>query len=243
MRPHFSEGLPLVKAVPSFILRRQTRRSLCAVSLQKILKSLPNLQSMKYEPWRDFFRLPRYIQDPYYQKTIFMSLPEALRTLTVFEDFNEGYNIVHFDAKGLLEACQPGWMWANLETLTLTSKLLPLYKPRPVAINKMLVKAGTAAIWMPRFQNMVIWNGLKRHACAFRYQVTANSTTLGWCGTWELELDIDVLDVWGEVALRHTRNELSVLASRSIDKQDIQSHAAAIRELNLSEVISPISLE
>ncbi len=54
---------------------------------------------------------------------------------------------------------------------------------------------------------------------------------------------MDVVDVWKKVAIRHTRHELSVLVSQSLDKQDIKSHGVAIRELHLSEVIHPISLE
>jgi len=220
-----------------------------------------------------------------YRNLILTSLPKTLQTLTIFEDFNEDYNIVHcfhyitrewpfppelvktpnpsigaalayrsvglerlfasymVDANDFLKACKPNWMWDKLTALTLTSNLLPLCNPQPFAINQMLVNAGTAALRMPQLRKMVIWNGMKRNACAFRYQVTANSTTLGWCGTWDLELDVDVLNVWREATLRHTRHELSVLTSRSLDKQDIGSHAAAIRELNLNEVIHPVSLE
>ncbi|RYP76928.1 hypothetical protein DL771_001481 [Monosporascus sp. 5C6A] len=273
--PKFRKGLPSVKVVTSLILRRQTRRALSANSLQKIFKSLPGLECINYEPWREFFRCPQYHQDRGYQNIILTSLPETLKTLTIFEDFNEDYNIVHcfhyitrewpyppelvrtpnpsvgaalayrslglerlsasyiVDAKDFFRACEPKWMWDNLTSLTLTSPLLTLCKPHPFAINKMLVDAGTAALRMPQLRTMVIWNGMKRNACAFRYQVTANSTTLGWCGTWDLELDIDVLDVWRKAALRYTRHELSILASRNLNKQDIQSHAVAIRELNL----------
>lgn len=49
---------------------------------------------------------------------------------------------------------------------------------------------------------------MKRHACAFRYQATASSTTIGWYGTWELDADADVINVWSKVALRQTRYEL-----------------------------------
>jgi hypothetical protein len=147
------------------------------------------------------------------------------------------------DAKDFFKASEPNWIWNNLTSLALTSRLLTLYKPHSSAINEMLVDAGTVALRMPKLRTMEIWNGMKRYACAFRYQVTASSTTIGWCGTWNLELDMDVVDVWKKVAIRHTRHELSVLVSQSLDKQDIKSHGAAIRELHLSEVIHPISLE
>ncbi|RYO96980.1 hypothetical protein DL764_007381 [Monosporascus ibericus] len=283
--PEVREELPSVKVVTSFILRRQTRRALSTESLQKIFKSLPGLECINYEPWREFFRWPRYLQDPGYQNIILTSLPETLKALTIFEDFNEDYNIVHcfnystrewlyppelvrtpnpsvgaalayrslslerfsasnmVDANDFFRACEPNWAWDNLTSLTLTSRLLTLCKPHLLPINKMLVDAGTAALRMPHLRTLVIWNGMKRNACAFRYQVTANSTTLGWCGTWDLELDIDVLDVWRNAALRYTKHELSILASRNLNKQDIKSHAVAIRELDLREVIHPVSLE
>ena len=216
---------------------------------------------------------------------ILTSLPETLKSLTIFEDSNEDYNIVHcfhcvarewphlpelvrtpspsigaalahrsvgleklfasyiVDANDFFRACKPYWTWDNLTTLTLTSKLFPLCNPHPPAINKMLVNAGTAALSMPQFRTMAMWNGMKRHACAFRYQVTANSATLSWCGTWDLELDVDVLGIWREVALRNTRHELSALTSQSLNKHDIRSHAVAMRELGLTEVIHPVSLE
>ncbi|RYP20711.1 hypothetical protein DL765_002661 [Monosporascus sp. GIB2] len=277
--------LPSVRVVTSLILRRQTRRALSTKSLQKIFKSLPGLECIDYEPWREFFRCPQYYRDRGYQNIILTSLPETLKVLTIFEDFNEDYNIVHcfnyimrewphlpelvrtpnpsvgaalasrslglerfsasymVDAKDFFKACESNWVWDNLTSLTLTSRLMTLCKPHPLAINKMLVDAGTAALGMPQLRTLVIWNGMKRNACAFRYQVTANSTTLGWCGTWDLELNIDVLNVWRKAALRYTGHELSILASRNLNKQDIQSHAVAIRELNLSEVIHPVSLE
>lgn len=147
------------------------------------------------------------------------------------------------DAKDFFKACEPNWVWDNLTSLALTSRSLTLCKPHPSAINDILVDAGTAALRMPKLRTMEIWNGMKRHACAFRYQVTADSATLGWCGTWNLELDTDVVDVWKRVALRYTRHELSVLVSQNLDKKDIKSHATAICELKLSKVIHPVSLE
>jgi hypothetical protein len=66
---------------------------------------------------------------------------------------------------------------------------------------------------------------------------------IGWCDTWNLELDMDIVDVWKKIVICHTRHELSVLVSQSLDKQDIKSHGAAICELHLSEVIHSIFLE
>lgn len=194
-----------------------------------------------------------------YRNSLLTSLPKTLKTLTIFGDSNEDYNIVrcpHYirrewlylqelvrtpklaigaalanrsvrlerlsaahmvDAKDFFQACLPHWVWANLTSLTLTSRLLTPDEPDLLTINEMLVNAGTAALRMPRLQTMVVWSGTKRRACAFRYRVTAESTTLDWCGTWNLELDADVLVVWREVAQRHTRHELSIFASQVLN--------------------------
>lgn len=220
-----------------------------------------------------------------YRDIILNSLPETLKTLTIFEDFNEDYHIVYrlnyitrvwpyqpeldiipdpaigaaiaykstgleklsvsfmIDANDFFRACQPDWAWHNLKFLSLTSKLLTLHKPDQSVINSMFTSAGSTALSMPKLQLMEIWNGIKRHACVFRYQVTIDSTTLGWHGTWDLDLDPDTAKVWKEVALRHTRHELSILRPRVLDREDITSHAAAIQKLQLRQVIHPVSLE
>jgi hypothetical protein len=108
----------------------------------------------------------------------------------------------------------------------------------------MLMGAGRAAISMPKLQIMEIWNGVKWNACVFRYQVMANLITLSWCGTWDLELAVEVVNAWREVALLYSGHELYIQANQRLNKQDIDSHAAAICALELSEqVIYPVSLE
>ncbi len=45
--------------------------------------------------------------------------------------------------------------------------------------------------------------------------------TIGWYGTWNLSLGSGILDVWSEVAERHTRLELSALADQVLDRDSI----------------------
>ena len=316
----FQKGiLPSVKVVRSLVLRRQTRHTFSPRSFQQVLESLPDLECIIYEPWRDFFRFPwkdmPYLRDSgkfnncssshlnfgdnailtptmtEYRDIILLSLPPQLKTLTIFEDFNEDYNIVHcfnwiaatwpcppefvrtpwpcvgaalaytsfgleklsvsymIDAKDFFAACrapQPcNKTWDKLTSLSLTSRLLTVRKPKdPSPIIDMLLDAGAVALRMPKLRTMEIWNGMKRNACTFRYQVTTTSTTLSWRGTWHLELDSGVVDVWEKVALRFTRNKLSALMSEILDKQDIKSHAHAVHELKLTaQVAHPVSLE
>ncbi|RFU33343.1 hypothetical protein B7463_g3037, partial [Scytalidium lignicola] len=285
LRPSFHERLPVVEVVKSLVIRRQTRRGLSSVALQQIFENLPNLEYINYEPWREFFRFKFYYQDKGYRDVILTSLPKELKILTIFEDFNEDYNIIyHFgqiarawryppelirtpcpsvgaalawrsisleklfasyivDAKDFFKACEPDWVWNNLKSLALTSRLL-ICSTRPSTINNMLVEAGMTALKMPKLQTMEIWNGIKRNAGVFRYQVTTTSTMLGWCGTWDLELDPEVVEIWRKVALLHTRHELCLQANEKLSMCDITSQAAAIRKLKINgEVIHPISLE
>lgn len=218
-------------------------------------------------------------------RDIILTLPATLKTLTIFEDFNEDYNIAFcfnesireyaiqpefirtphppvsealaqrsctlenlfasymVDGEDFFKACKLEWVWNNLTSIALTSRLLSLCKPRFSAVNDMLVNAGIAALRMPRLRTLEIWNGMKRHACAFRYRVTETSTTVEWWRTWDLEIHLDIAEVWRKVALRKTRNELLILPSQMLRKQDVTSHGAAIRELKLGEVLHPISLK
>jgi hypothetical protein len=80
--PKFQQGLPSVAVVKELILRRQTRRGLSVEALQQILKSLPNLEYIIYEPWREFFRANgRYIQDRGKLRFMYLFKKLALRFL------------------------------------------------------------------------------------------------------------------------------------------------------------------
>jgi hypothetical protein len=65
LSPGFDQQLPLVKSVKHFIIRRQTRARISGRALSKILQSLPNLESIQFEPWRQHFCYPqaKYIWD------------------------------------------------------------------------------------------------------------------------------------------------------------------------------------
>ncbi|KAH8815922.1 hypothetical protein F5884DRAFT_852390 [Xylogone sp. PMI_703] len=284
MCPKFQQGLPIVESVKGLVVRRQTRRSFSSMALQEILKSLTKLEYINYEPWQELVYFRRCVQDRGYCDIMLTSLPETLKTLILFEEFNEDYNIVHctedftigwphppelvktpclsisvalawrstrleklfasyiVDAEDFFKVCRPHWAWSNLTSLALTSRLL-VGTTQPSKINSLLVSAGTVAINMPRLQIMELWNGVKGNAYVFRYQVTASFATLSWCGTWDLELESQVVDIWQRVSVLHTGYELSVQVSQRLNKRDISSHAAAIQRLKLNkQVIHPISL-
>ena len=50
----FWEGLPSLSAITRLLLRRQTRRRWQPENLEKLVKLLPNLREICYEPWREW---------------------------------------------------------------------------------------------------------------------------------------------------------------------------------------------
>ncbi|KAH8898282.1 hypothetical protein GQ53DRAFT_711483 [Thozetella sp. PMI_491] len=128
-------------------------------------------------------------------------------------------------------ACKnTSWLWANLTSVALTTRLL-MPGASLTRIEDMLRQAAATAMRMPKLENMEIWNGQKGSAMLFRYQHrrplsqfgTQRSAVIIWKGTW-------------------TRAMVSCLRPRS-DAAEIRSHGDAICCLNLSSpVIRPISL-
>ena len=65
LSPDFALQLPIVGIVKHFVIRRQTRAGISGKTLSEILQSLPNVESIQFEPWRNHFCFPRakYIFD------------------------------------------------------------------------------------------------------------------------------------------------------------------------------------
>lgn len=147
------------------------------------------------------------------------------------------------DATQVFAACRPGWTWENLTTLALTSNIM-VPSTSHEEIDSLLVAAGTVALRMPKLTRMEIWNGRKRIAGVFRYLATSASTSIEWCGTWDLQLGTNVVEVWIKVAQTNTEHILSVRKARVVDGDVITSHAIAIMKLELADgVVYPVSLE
>ncbi|KAK1689293.1 hypothetical protein BDP55DRAFT_545700 [Colletotrichum godetiae] len=88
----FKEGLPQVKAVTRFILRRQCRRQIEPQVLGSLFDKLPRLQSLIYEPWQSWDKIAQgFLWDSEYLKLIESHLPKALKKISVFEETNEEY--------------------------------------------------------------------------------------------------------------------------------------------------------
>lgn len=133
------------------------------------------------------------------------------------------------------------YYWENLTTLFLTSRHLT-NETSSWSINALLQNAGEAALNMPKLQTMHIWNGVKGKLCGFRYLVTERETAIQWRGHWAPYIDFDVIYAWKQVAVQHTRNELTVKESEIISGKYIGSHAVAMKELGVHEdVVHPVS--
>ncbi|KAK4142666.1 uncharacterized protein C8A04DRAFT_38061 [Dichotomopilus funicola] len=182
-------------------------------------------------------------------------LPKALKRLSIFEDYNDGFiklfqgaSILQadpirianptvsaafayrsldleqisvsfmVDAQHFFQARQPLWRWNRLRSLVLTSRTLtPTVDWRDVC--DLLKDAGVAALYMPKLQTMVLWNGGKGEACAFIYRRDIEKPSIIWRSTWVMNL--------GEPLCRCI----------------IGSHGDAISQLGLPhEVIDPVSL-
>lgn len=144
------------------------------------------------------------------------------------------------DAKDFFQGANPISIWGNLQSLTLTSRLLRPSVSRQ-DIDSLLYEAGTVALRMPKLHTLVIWYGMKGSACAFISRVNGEGAHLTWRSTWEMELSSRVVEVWQRVtSQRHSR-------ALRVDNQEIhgliQSHGDAIYHLDLPyQVVSPVSL-
>ncbi|KAF4982355.1 hypothetical protein FZEAL_2007 [Fusarium zealandicum] len=82
--------LPAMRSVKHFVIRRQTRRFLSKETLDRILGSLPNLESMQLELWRRQNRTEQGSYDHDLLQNFSAYFPRQGKSLVLFEDFNEG---------------------------------------------------------------------------------------------------------------------------------------------------------
>lgn len=144
------------------------------------------------------------------------------------------------DARSFFSSCEASWKWANLKSLTLTSRLLAP-EARPIDIRNMLRSAAAAAMEMPELETMELWNGRAGLAALFRYQ--SKYATVTWRSTWAFTLRPAVIQAWEGVAHRHGSQGLVLRQELLGIGADIKSHGDAIHYLELSsQVVRPVSL-
>ncbi|PVI05846.1 hypothetical protein DM02DRAFT_682780 [Periconia macrospinosa] len=98
----FWNTLPQASCVTHLLLRRQTRRQWQTHALRQLLAQFPNLKELCVEPWRESMEAAQPLFDKYNAATFFKplksSMPDQLKRLTIFEDFNESYMISRINA-------------------------------------------------------------------------------------------------------------------------------------------------
>jgi hypothetical protein len=148
------------------------------------------------------------------------------------------------DASYFFHAREPSWMWPNLTSLALTSRLLAPDES-PTEIDNMLRAAAAAAMKMPNLEITEIWNGRVGLAMLFRYQLAGGGrpAVITLRGIWEFALRSPVIQAWEAVALKHCGHG-SVIVKELLDAGAVvKCHGDAIHHLKLlTPVIRPVSL-
>ncbi|KFY64894.1 hypothetical protein V496_02924, partial [Pseudogymnoascus sp. VKM F-4515 (FW-2607)] len=127
--------------------------------------------------------------------------------------------------------------WEILERLVLASRLL---HPKTAGrnINRMLTDAGRAAAFMPKPAVMEIWNGGRRHACAFRYTNIDGNARIRWECTWGsgFQLDPDVINCWANVPRQrqHPHGNFTASVRQKVwRRREMKIYGSIIRRLRL----------
>ncbi|TIC95507.1 hypothetical protein CH35J_008962 [Colletotrichum higginsianum] len=145
------------------------------------------------------------------------------------------------EARDFFQSCRPDWVWEDLTSLVLTSRMLTSAASHE-DVTELLRSAAAAALSMPRLHTMVLWNGIRGTACKFSYRADSGRASIGWRGTWDLGLEDEVIHAWGEVAHKRTGLDLGVIHEpRIVESVDCHVHAIALLGLPCG-VVDPISL-
>lgn len=137
------------------------------------------------------------------------------------------------------------WMWGQLQTLSLTSRIL-MPRNKSEDINRVLLSSAHAIRQMPQLLKLELWNGGKGYAAMFRFQsVRANVSrraSITWRGTWDLILESSVITAWEDARTSHA-GHLDV-QNEILEPREIRSHGEAVLALELEiDVACPISIQ
>ncbi|KAF4461439.1 ab hydrolase superfamily [Fusarium albosuccineum] len=153
------------------------------------------------------------------------------------------------DAGAFFEPFWPGklitdpnlWVWANLQSLALTSQILSPNQPVE-RISDLLEAAGTAAERMPSLRLMEIWNGdYDDQGCIFRYHIVDCLASITWHSTWFFEIRPEAIYCWSQAARQNISRELVVLHELMVT-DGTAFPASVLRHLKSRElVLHPVS--
>ncbi|KAF9763934.1 hypothetical protein IL306_002945 [Fusarium sp. DS 682] len=85
-----AKGLGKVSAVKGIVVRRQMRRRIDLITLSLLLMQFPSVERIHYEPWRVLnHSRGDYGRDEHQAQYFIHNLSQHIRSVTIFEDFNE----------------------------------------------------------------------------------------------------------------------------------------------------------
>ncbi|KAF5722983.1 f-box domain-containing protein [Fusarium mundagurra] len=140
------------------------------------------------------------------------------------------------DALDFFDQCRENWLWADLRSLTLTSRLLTC-NGDSAKIHGLLQTAAQMAKRMPKLERLIIWNGGANEASAFTYRKQQHIASVTWQAKGGTKLNPEVYSTWENL---HSGCFLSV--EEKDTWHSITSQAAAIMCLGLEHVVDHVSL-
>ncbi|OAR01723.1 hypothetical protein LLEC1_02842 [Akanthomyces lecanii] len=255
--------LPALPVVDRLLLRRQNRRKWSPAALRHMIARFTNLRELYYEPREELFLMQELadIDCEHFFPAISPPCGPNLQKLVVFENCNKQHPFVqrgvwyresirkasplvskimartstglhHLAASYIADAARffagaSDSEWPNLTTLTLTAEMLDP-ETDPARMAGLLRDAATVAAKMPRLE------------CDISRK--AHQATITWRGTWEWAMKNLIIEAWEPVLLRDDVWRLEI-AEEVVDKKTVGSRAEAIKQLKLSGVIRPVSLQ
>ncbi|CCT72520.1 uncharacterized protein FFUJ_12397 [Fusarium fujikuroi IMI 58289] len=140
------------------------------------------------------------------------------------------------DAVDFFGQCRENWLWADLRSLTLTSRLLTC-EGDSFKMHGLLKTVAQMAKRMPKLERLTVWNGGANEACAFTYRKQRLTASVTWQAKGGTQLNPAVYRDW---------ENLHSECFFEVEEKDtwplITSHAAAIMCLGLEHVVNDVSL-
>ncbi|KAH7255473.1 uncharacterized protein BKA55DRAFT_592774 [Fusarium redolens] len=231
--PEIAGGVktPQVLAVKGIVIRRQMRRRIDPLTLSRLLRQFPNVESINYEPWRVLCHSldlhgSIYGRHDFLAQAMLNRLPQHVRSVTIFEDFNEQ----------IMEAIRNDMdptsinMFMQIETRRLTQpelgKAFAVKSPdlEHLSVSFMIDardffrSCKMLSDW-PRLRSLILTTPLMTkgsrdrisdllvNACAVIFHKNDKgdrkgygSATLTWRGTRDFDFSKEVVETWQEVA-------------------------------------------
>ncbi|KAI1105095.1 hypothetical protein F4804DRAFT_351209 [Jackrogersella minutella] len=134
------------------------------------------------------------------------------------------------------------WIWPELRTIALTSKLMCSNRPEE-ELDGFLRIVGIVARNMPRLQVMELWNGEgDTDGCVFRYCYDERVATITWMSTWGAELTEEAIQTWTNTTRQRNQYADLEVVYATLRKDGTKFPASVLRHLELKDrVLHPVS--